>query len=141
MADRLATMAQAHYQQFLPQAYAAIPAAERTAFFDDLAGQMNERIAELEDALAPPPTDGEPFQEALGRMTEARAAAEAQTVREMLPDPEASAMEAAMTPDQEEQGSLDPEPVDPDEAGLADAVAAFWAAQQETDDPETATTP
>lgn len=141
MADRLAALVQQHYEKFLPQALAAIPAGKRAAFFADLADQMNQQIGDLEDDLAGEPAPGETFQQTLGRLTEARQTAESQVIREMLPDPEASAIEAAQTPAQEEQGSADPEPMDPGTDELRAAVAAFWDAREATDSEETVATP
>jgi hypothetical protein len=135
--DRLAVLAQQHYAAHLPRALAAIPAGQRTAFFEGLATQANQQIAELEDGQAPP---GETFQARMGRLAEARSAAEAQVIREMLPSPEAVAAEAAMTPEQVEHGSAEPMVADPTAAELDAAVAAFWTAQQETAPAETGET-
>lgn len=139
--DRLATMAEQHYRTHLPQAYAAIPAAKRTAFFEGLAEQANLAIADLEDELAGPDQPGETFQERLGRLTEARSAAESQVIREMvMPDPETVA--ASGRNGLAEELNLDPEqqPMTAAERELDEATRAFWTAAEEMDNPPTAPT-
>lgn len=122
MADRLAAMAEQHYKTYLPRAYAAIPASKRAQVFEDLAEQANQQIAELEDDLAGPDQPGEAFQARLGRMTEARQAAEAQVLRELiLPTPEAEETPAA-TPAETQW----------------DRALQEWSAALETADEETA---
>lgn len=139
--DRLAALVQRHYETFLPVALKAIPAGQRAAFFEAQGAEMAERIADLEDSLAGEPVAGESFQQTAGRLVEARAAAEASVIREMLPDPEQAGIEAMQTPAQEELGSAEPTPPDPTTDALDAAVAAFWGARGEMDDLATAPTP
>lgn len=135
--DRLAVMAEEHYRKRLPAAYAAIPAAQRTKFFSDLAEEANRQIQELEDAIAGTDVPGETFQQRLGRLNEARSAAEQQVIRELiLPEPTPTQSGLA-----EELHQEPPEEDEPEARELDEAIRAFWDARAETDEEETAPTP
>lgn len=131
--DRLAAMAERHWRKRLPGAYSAIPVKKRAGFFELLAKQAYEQIVELEDRLAGKPPPDETFAQRLGRLTEARSAAEQQVIRELiLPEPTPELVGLA------QELNADPAPEqEPEMAELEAAIAAFWSAREEMDEPQT----
>jgi hypothetical protein len=83
-----------HWKQNLPQRYAQIP--DPDLFFSDLGEQMAQQVEQLSDAIAGLDPPGEGYLSKVGRLNQARLAAEEQVVREMLP---ASDEEQEPTPD------------------------------------------
>lgn len=86
---RMAELAERHYREFLPTAYAKI--ADKPGFFQMLEDTAQEQIDSLVDSLTEPPTPGETYQDAVARQTTARQMAESQVFREVLmPEPEST---------------------------------------------------
>jgi hypothetical protein len=84
-----AARAQAHWQQYLPQQYAQIPQAERTAFFTRLGEEIQERITLRAEELMDQEEPGEPigFQARFALLNTLRLEAEREVLAEMLPAP------------------------------------------------------
>jgi hypothetical protein len=85
MTSVLAAQAQAWYQKYLPQVYDKID--DKAAYFQRLAEQAQEQIAQLTDALAGPDQPGETYLAKLGRLTQAQHAATEKVTREFLLSP------------------------------------------------------
>ena len=84
--SRLAAMFEKHYREHLPTAHAAVKDPE--TFYASLATEAQEQIDSLELALRGPDPETETFAERTSRYAQARQAAEATVVREMMPPPE-----------------------------------------------------
>jgi hypothetical protein len=84
-----AARAQAHWQDCLPREYEQIPEAERTAFFNRLGEEIQERVTlraeELADQEEPEETIG--FKERFALLNTLRLAAEQEVLAEMLRAP------------------------------------------------------
>jgi hypothetical protein len=82
--------AQAHWQTYLPQAYAQIPEAERTAFFSRMGEEIQERVTSLAEELADQEEPQGPigFQARFALLNTLRLEAEKEVLAEMLPVPE-----------------------------------------------------
>jgi acyl-CoA reductase-like NAD-dependent aldehyde dehydrogenase len=80
-----------HWESFLPQEYAKIPAADRAAFFTRIGDEIERRIEALTGQLTrdePDPAGETPgYLAGLARLTGARVQAERQVLDEMLPAP------------------------------------------------------
>lgn len=77
-----------HYQQSLPDRFAAIPEAGRVEHFVQLGREAQQRIVELTRQYAGPDLPGEGHQEKLGRLGTAEQQAREQVLSELvLPDP------------------------------------------------------
>ncbi len=79
---RLATMAQNHYERWLPEQYAQIE--DRSEFFLNLEEEALNQIDTLADDLAGTGPPDEPFMDRVGRLRMARFNAEAQVIRELI---------------------------------------------------------
>lgn len=89
---QMAAMAQDHWKTWLPKAYAAIPEADRPAFFQGLEDDAAQQIADLADSLTEPPTPGETYPDTQARLAVGESLARQQIFREVLlipPEPEA----------------------------------------------------
>ncbi|AEB48017.1 TnpV protein [Micromonospora maris] len=89
--NRYGAQAQRHWQTFLPNRYAALIAegTDLNSYFSTLGEQAAQLIEELARELAGPDPAGEGYLDKLGRLNEARMAAEEQVLPELiLIDPE-----------------------------------------------------
>ena len=91
--NRYGTMAQKHWQKYLPNRYKALP--DPAAFFDQLGEEVFQRVDELTDALAGDDFPGEGYMEKLGRLNMARLNAESQVLSELALLPEETETETA----------------------------------------------
>lgn len=83
--DRLAYLAQEHWQKYLPTAYASIE--DKRGFFQTLSDEAQARIEDLEESLQGPDQADEPFADRVGRYRMARLQAEEIVFREVLLPP------------------------------------------------------
>lgn len=83
---------QRYWQQNLPRQYAQIP--DPTGYFTRLGEDLAQQIQDLTDTIAGPDRQDEGYLGKLGRLNEARTAAEDQVMRETLPEPEEPAVTA-----------------------------------------------
>ena len=81
--------AQAHWQTYLPTEYAQIPETERTAFFNRLGEEIQERVTLRAEELADQEEPEEPigFKARFALLNTLRHAAEQEVLAEMLPAP------------------------------------------------------
>ena len=102
--SRYASIAEEHWREFLPKAYASIKEQDRKAFFERLADEALTQITDLGDALKGPDPADEPFAEKMSRYMWAHRNAESQVIREVLliepeatpePEPEDEEIQAA----------------------------------------------
>jgi hypothetical protein len=85
--NRYGSLAQKHWQKFLPRRYEALGPNPET-FFDQLGEEIFQRVDELTDALAGDGFRGEGYMERLGRLNMARLNAESQALSELALLPE-----------------------------------------------------
>lgn len=83
--DRLAYLAQEHWQKYLPTAYASIE--DKRGFFQTLSDEAQAQIEDLEESLRGPDQADEPFADRMGRYRMARLQAEEIVFRELLLPP------------------------------------------------------
>ncbi len=89
--NRYAVMAQRHWQQWLPQRYAALPASERESYFSCLGEEAASQIANLAIELAGDTPAGEDYLTRVGRLNMSRLQAEEVVLPELIliePEPE-----------------------------------------------------
>ncbi|MFI7080941.1 TnpV protein [Micromonospora sp. NPDC049903] len=89
--NRYGAQAQRHWQTFLPNRYAALIAdgTDLNSYFSTLGEQAAQQIDDLARNLAGPDPTGEGYLDKLGRLNQARMAAEEQVLPELiLIDPE-----------------------------------------------------
>lgn len=77
-------LTQAYYQTYLPSRLAAIPEAEREAFFTARGEAIEQEIQTQAEGMAGPDPEGEDFLEKLARLNVARKRAEEMVLAEML---------------------------------------------------------
>ena len=87
--NQYGAQARRHWQEHLPDRYRQLD--DPQSFFTDLGEQMAERVQELAAGLAGPDPVGEGYLDKVGRLNMARLTAEAQVLRETLPEPESDA--------------------------------------------------
>lgn len=110
---RLAVIAEQHWKEHLPKAYAALK--DKTAFFAEQEDEAERQIEELAETLEGEAPPDETYQQRMGRLMMARRDAESQVMREfLLPAPETT-----------------PEPENPIDRQLDDAAAQFAQARDE----------
>ncbi len=78
-----------HWQTHLPDRYAEIE--DPQTFFDELGEQIAQLVQDRAAALAGPDPQEESYLDKLGRLNMARATAESEVLREMLPAPQETA--------------------------------------------------
>ncbi len=83
--DRLAYLAQEHWQKYLPTAYASIE--DKRSFFQRLSDEAQSQIEDFEESLRGPDQADEPFMDRVGRYRMARLQAEEIVFRELLLPP------------------------------------------------------
>lgn len=122
--NRLATMAAEHWATHRPDELAKIPEQARQAHFQELADEAQAEVETLAESLAGPDPTGEPYLAKVGRLREARAAAEAQVIREMiLPGP------VTPEPSTQDAETLAPEPAGtPAEQEFVAEIGNFYSA-------------
>lgn len=125
--------AMAHWQRWLPNRYAQIPAPQ--TFFTDLGQQVADQVAELSTQLAGDDPPDETYMDKVGRLNTARMQAEETVLRELVlltPEPGAD-------PDETEtstESSTDPDPGSDWIPLTEDPQHPYWARvrEQETDE-------
>jgi hypothetical protein len=134
--NRYGAQAQRHWQTYLPNRYAALIAAgtDLNSFFSTLGDQATQQIEDLARQLAGPDPAGEGYLDKLGRLNEARMAAEEQVLPELiLIDPETSEISSASTQSPAAEPGTEPEdwipmvedPTDPRWQEIAEQEAAM----------------
>lgn len=86
MSQPYAQLAREHWARHRPHQLTLIP--DEQAFFADLGQQIQERVDLLSQGLQGPDAPGEGYLGKVGRLRMARFEAEAQALREMLPEAE-----------------------------------------------------
>ena len=81
--NQYGSRAQRYWMEHLPERYGQIE--DPTTFFTDLGEQMMQRVDELSLAISGQDRPGEGYLEKVGRLNQARLAAEEEVMREMLP--------------------------------------------------------
>jgi hypothetical protein len=81
--NQYGSRARRYWAAHLPERYAQIE--DPTVFFTDLGEQMAQQVDELSLAIAGADRPGEGYLEKVGRLSQARLAAEEEVMREMLP--------------------------------------------------------
>lgn len=83
---------QRHWEQHLPKRLAAIPQGQRPMFFEEIADQIDQQVTDRAEATAAAmlaesewTLETEPFLATTARLESARASAESEVLREMLP--------------------------------------------------------
>lgn len=76
MSEQYAAQAEKHWQEYLPDRYASIPESDRSSFFSTLGEQAASQIEELTREIAGPDVPGEGYLDKLGRLNNARMAAQ-----------------------------------------------------------------
>lgn len=84
--NKYATQAQRHWETHRPTEYADMP--DRDRFFDRLGEQISYQVAELAREMEGHAPAGETYLAKVGRLAAAKSTAEAQVLRETLPDAE-----------------------------------------------------
>ena len=82
--NRYGRTAQAYWETYLPSRVAAIPRAEREAFFSQLGRDVEEQVVTLQPQLAGPDPAGEGFLEKVGRLNNARSRAEEMVMADLV---------------------------------------------------------
>ena len=92
--NRYGTLAMRHWEQHAPSRVATM--TDREGFFTDLGVQVEAQVVELTQHLEGPPTSGETYMQAVGRLTNARMRAEEIVLAELvwIETPELGADEA-----------------------------------------------
>ncbi|WP_420118645.1 hypothetical protein [Micromonospora sp.] len=131
--NRYGAQAQRHWQTHLPNRYAALIAdgTDLNSFFSTLGDQALHQIEDLTRKLAGPDPTGEGYLDKLGRLNEARMAAEEQVLPELiLIDPETNETSPPTTPNPSPQTDQDwipmvEDPTDPRWQEIAEQEAAM----------------
>lgn len=84
--NQYGTQAKRYWQENLPRQYAQI--ADPKTFFDQMGEQIAEEVELLTFEMAGPDQPGEGYLGKVGRLQMARASAETEVMRQMLPQPE-----------------------------------------------------
>lgn len=84
--NQYGTQAMAYWKENLPRQYATISDPE--TFFGPMGEQMAEEIEAMTFQTAGPDKPGEGYLDKVGRLQMARASAETEVMRQMLPQPE-----------------------------------------------------
>jgi hypothetical protein len=111
--NRYGAQAQRHWQTYLPNRYAALIAdgTDPSSYFSTLGEQAAQQIEDLTRQLAGPDPTGEGYLDKLGRLNQARQAAEEQVLPELiLIDPQTN----ETSPTAAESPAADPQ-ADPDD--------------------------
>ncbi|MBQ1076427.1 hypothetical protein KBX06_25205 [Micromonospora sp. C31] len=134
--NRYGAQAQRHWQTYLPNRYAALIAegTDLNSFFSTLGDQALAQIEDLTRQLAGPDPTGEGYLDKLGRLNEARMAAEEQVLPELiLIDPETNETSPPGTQsppprtDQDDWIPMVEDPTDPRWQEIAEQEAAMNA--------------
>ncbi|MFF0256873.1 TnpV protein [Micromonospora zamorensis] len=134
--NRYGAQAQRHWQTYLPNRYAALIAdgTDLNSFFSTLGDQATHQIEDLTRQLAGPDPAGEGYLDKLGRLNEARMAAEEQVLPELIlidPETNETSPAATQTPaaeprtDQDDWIPMVEDPTDPRWQEIAEQEAAM----------------